>query len=87
MTARTMGFIAVVMVSVLAWASWMFRYQALNPTEDRPGLPPILDRWTGEALFNGEWWPVHDIEAKEEEIAARTRTHDTDMPAAPQPSM
>lgn len=81
MSTRATFFLSCVLVVVLVWASWMFRYQALNPTEDRPGLPPILDRWTGEILFMGEWWPAHGIDAKEAEIAARTRTHDTDMPS------
>lgn len=73
MTTKTIVFLSIVTVTALAWASWMFRYQALNPTEDRPGLPPILDRWTGEVLFMGEWWPLHGIEAKEAEMEAKRK--------------
>lgn len=73
MTTRTIAFLSVVFVVALVWASWMFRYVPLHPSGSVYEMPPILDRWTGEILFQGEWWPVHAIAEKEAEIEARKK--------------
>lgn len=35
--------IAIALVALCAWASWLFRYTPLTTTGD----PIVLDRWTG----------------------------------------
>ena len=46
--------LGVVLIAVLAWVSWLFRYEVVTPHTNPDGsanVVHILDRWTGDVLI------------------------------------
>ena len=45
--------LGVVLIAVLAWVSWLFRYELVTPNTNGDGTPNVvyvLDRWTGDLI-------------------------------------